>query len=127
MLTHFQNQVRGYNIVLAALKAFERDLCRKCIGLSASRTKMQKGLKKLRLELERSMVPESDQRLLLAQIEQLLALTAALDVAAEVECQKTTGACKMGSGCFCLDGALGLMAEINGHTPGPSSYGEAAK
>ncbi len=127
MLTYFQNQVRGYKVVLAALQAFGQDLCRNCIGLPASQTKVKKGLKKLRLELERSMVPGPDQRLLLAQIEQLLALTAALDVAAEVECQKTAGTCKMGSGCFCLDGALGLMTEINGHTLGPSSCGEGAK
>lgn len=118
MLTYFDNQLRGYNVVLAALRAFSQDICRICIGLSGSQTKVKKGLKKLRMDLEASTLSESDKRRILAHIEGLVELAAALDVAEEVECQKTAGDCKIGPGCFCLDGAVKLMEEIT--EPAPS-------
>ncbi|MCG2771290.1 MAG: hypothetical protein L6277_04265 [Desulfobacterales bacterium] len=100
MLTYFDNQLRGYNVVLAALRAFSQDICRICIGLSGSRTKVKKGLKKLRMDLEASTLSESDKRRILAQIESCVELAEALDVAEEVDCQKTAGDCKIGPGCF---------------------------
>lgn len=118
MVTYFENQLRGYNVVLAALRAFSRDICRNCIGLSGSQTKVTKGLKKLRMDLEVSTVAELDKRQILAQIERCAELAAVLDVAEEVECQKTAGNCKIGPGCFCTDGAMRLMEEIT--EPAPS-------
>ncbi len=118
MLTYFDNQLRGYNVVLAALRAFSQDICRICIGLSGSQTKVKKGLKKLRMDLEASTLSESDKRRILAQIERCVELAAELDVAEEVECQKTADNCKIGPGCFCIDGAMGLMGEIT--EPAPS-------
>lgn len=112
MVTYFENQLRGYNVVLAALRAFSQDICRNCIGLSGTQTKVTKGLKKLRMDLEVSTVSESDKRQILAQIERCAELAAALDVAEEVECEKTAGNCKIGPGCFCTDGAMRLMEEI---------------
>lgn len=117
MVTYFENQLRGYNVVLAALRAFSRDICRNCIGLSGSQAKAIKGLKKLRMDLEVSTVSESDKRRILVQIERCAELAAALDVAEEVECQKTAGNCKIGPGCFCTDGAMGLMKEITQPVP----------
>jgi len=118
MATYFENQLRGYNVVLAALRAFSQDICRNCIGLSGAQTKVTKGLKKMRMDLAVSTVSELDKRRILAQIERCVELAAALDVAEEVECQKTAGNCKIGPGCFCTDGAIGLMAEIT--EPAPS-------
>ena len=118
MVTYFENQLRGYNVVLAALRAFSQDICKNCIGLSGSQTKVIKGLKKLRMDLEVSTVSESDKRQILARIEGCAELAAALDVAEEVECQKTAGYCKIGPGCSCTDGAMGLMKEIT--EPAPS-------
>jgi len=46
MATYFENQLRGYNVVLAALQAFSQDICRNCIGLPGAQTKVTKGLKK---------------------------------------------------------------------------------
>lgn len=112
MITYFENQLRGYNVVLAALQAFSQDICRNCIGLSGSQVKVSKGLKKLRIDLEVSTVSESEKRQILAQIERFVELAAALDVAEEVECQKTAGNCKIGPGCFLTVGAMGLMREI---------------
>lgn len=118
MVTYIENQLRGYSVVLAALRAFSQDICRNCIGLSGARTKVTKGLKKLRVDLQVSTVSESDKRQILAQIERCAELAEALDVAEEVECQKTAGNCKIGQGCFCTDGAMGLMEEIS--EPAPS-------
>jgi len=112
MATYFENQLRGYNVVLAALRAFSQDICRNCIGLLGTQTKVTKGLKKLRMDLEVSTISESDKRQILAQIERYAELAVALDVAEEVECQKTAGNCKIGPGCFLTDGAMGLMEEI---------------
>ena len=118
MVTYFENQLRGYDVVLAALRPFSQDICRNCIGLSGTQTKVTKGLKKLRMDLEVSTVSESDKRHILAQIERCAELSAALDVAEEVECLKTAGNCRIGPGCFCTDGAMRLMEEIT--EPAPS-------
>ncbi|MFH1907955.1 MAG: hypothetical protein ABIL11_11360 [Chloroflexota bacterium] len=117
MVTYFENQLRGYNIVLATLQAFSQDICRNCIGLPGAQTKVKKGLKKLGMDLEVSTVSKSDKRWWLAQIERCAGLTEALDVAEEVECQKTAGNCKVGSGCLCTDGAMELMKEITEPIP----------
>ena len=118
MVTYFENQLRGYNVVLTALRAFSQDICRNCIGLSGAQTKVTKGLRKLRIDLEASTVSEPDKRRILAQVERCVELATALDVAEEVECQKTAGNCKIGPGCSCTDGAMGLMKEIT--EPAPS-------
>jgi len=70
------------------------------------------------MDLKVSLVSESDKRQILAQIERCAGLAEALDVAEEVECQKTAGNCKIGPGCFCTDGAMELMKEIT--EPAPS-------
>ncbi len=117
MATYLGNQLRGYNVVLAGLRAFTQDICRSCIGLSGSQVKVSKGLKKLRIDLELSTVSDSDKRQILAQIERYAKLAAALDVAEEAECQKTAGNCKIGPGCFLTDGVMGLMKEVTEPAP----------
>ncbi len=47
-------------MVLATLGAFSEDICRNCIGLSGAQTKVIKGLKKLRMDLEGSSIPEME-------------------------------------------------------------------
>ena len=111
MVIYFENQLRGYNIVLAALRAFSKDICRNCIGLAGTHTKVTKGLKKLSMDLEVSRVPGPGKSHILGRIERCRELAAALDVAEEVQCQKTAGYCKIGPGCF-IHGAMGLMEEI---------------
>ena len=60
MNTYFKNQLRGYDVVLATLGGFSEDICRNCIGLSGAQTKVIKGLKKLRMDLEGSLIPEME-------------------------------------------------------------------
>lgn len=111
MVTYFKNQLRGYDVVLATLGAFSEDICRNCIGLSGAQTKVIKGLKKLRMDLEKSSIPEVEREKLLITIESFLKAAEGLKLAEEVSCQKTAAQCKIGPGCFPL-GALELMNQI---------------
>ena len=111
MVTHFKNQLRGYDVVLATLGAFSEDICRNCIGLSGAQTKVIKGLKKLRMDLEKSSIPEMEKEKIFICVESFFKAAEGLKLAEEVSCQKTAGRCKIGSGCFPL-GALELMNQV---------------
>ena len=69
---YFKNQLRGYNVVLGILKAeSEDDFCRNCIGLEGAITKVEKGLRKLNLDLANLAAPEEEKREITAQIDRL--------------------------------------------------------
>ena len=108
---YFKNQLRGYNVVLATLQAFSKDICRRCIGLSGAQTKVIKGLKKLKMDLDKLSISEDDKKEIMAHIESCENIANAIEVEEECECQKTAGNCKVGPGCLAL-GALELMKEI---------------
>ena len=118
MVTYFKNQLRGYDVVLATLSAFSEDICRNCIGLSGSQTKVIKGLKKLKMDLEKSSIQEMEKEKILICVESFFKAAEGLKLAEEVSCQKTAGRCKIGSGCFPL-GALELMNQITEPTIQP--------
>jgi hypothetical protein len=111
MAIYFKNQLRGYDVVLSTLGAFSEDICRNCIGLSGAQTKVIKGLKKLRMDLEKSSIPEMEKEKILISVESFLKVAEGLNLAEEGSCQKTAGRCKIGPGCFPL-GALELMNQI---------------
>jgi len=111
MATYFNNQLRSCDVVLGTLQAFSKDICSKCIGLSGAQTKVIKGLKKLRMDLDKSSTPEDGKKEIMAHIELCEKIANAIEVEEESECQKTAGRCKIGKGCFAL-GALELMKEI---------------
>lgn len=108
---YFKNQLRGYDVVLATLQAFSKDICRRCIGLSGAQTKVIKGLKKLKMDLDNSSIPEDDKKEIMVHIDSSEKIANAIEVEEECECQKTAGNCKIGPGCLAL-GALELMKEI---------------
>lgn len=112
MSTYFVNQLRGYDVVLATLHAFSQDEnCRKCIGLSGAKTKVIKGLKKLRMDLAEASISGDEKQKIQGHIDSCDKTANAIQVAEECECQKTAGDCKIGPGCFAL-GTLELMNEI---------------
>ena len=111
MVTYFRNQLRGCDVVLATLQAFSQDICRGCIGLSGAQTKVIKGLKKLRMDLEGASILEDEKNEATVHIEACEKIANAIEVEEECECQKTTNNCKIGPGCLAL-GALDLMNEI---------------
>ncbi len=70
--TYFKNQLRGYRVVFGILKAESEDnFCRNCIGLEGAITKVEKGLKKLKLDLADLVAPEEEKTVLTNHIEQL--------------------------------------------------------
>lgn len=111
MATYFKNQLRGYNVVLATFQVFSNEICRRCIGLSGAQTKVIKGLKKLRMDLEKSSILDGDKKEIMAHINLCDKVANAIEVEEECECQKTAGKCKIGTSCLAL-GALELMNEI---------------
>ena len=111
MAAYFRNQLRGCDVVLATLQAFSQDICRGCIGLSGAKTKVIKGLKKLRMDFEETSIPEDEKNEVTVHVEACEKIASAIEVMEECECQKTTDNCKIGPGCLAL-GALDLMNEI---------------
>jgi len=111
MATYFGNQLRGCDVVLATLQAFSKSICGGCIGLSGARTKVIKGLKKLRMDLEEALIPEDTKKEVTVHIDSCERLANVIEVEEECECQKTANNCKIGPGCLPL-GALDLMNEI---------------
>jgi len=111
MATYFSNQLRGCDVVLATLQAFSQDICRGCIGLSGARTKVIKGLKKLRMDLEGASISEDEKNDVTVHIEACEKIANTIEVEEECECLKTANNCKIGPGCLPL-GALDLMNEI---------------
>jgi hypothetical protein len=109
---YFKNQLRGYRVVIPTLQALSRDICRKCIGLEGAKTKVIKGLKKLRIDLENSSLPQGEKEEVTTMINRLLEMAEGIDVTAETTCQKTAGNCKIGQACLALDAAWGLMKQI---------------
>jgi ribosomal protein L40E len=107
----FKNQLRGYDVVIATLQAFSKDICRRCIGLSGAQTKVIKGLKKLRMDLDKTSISEDYRREITAHVDACEKVANAIEMEEECECQKTAGNCKIGPGCLSL-GALDLMKEI---------------
>jgi len=111
MSNYFTNQLRGYPVVLAALQAYSKDICRNCIGLEGSQTKVKKGLKKLSMDLKGSSISGEEKEALLAQIDSLSGEAEAIGLSEDCECLKTANNCKIGKGCFPL-GALDILKLI---------------
>ena len=111
---YFRNQIRGYKIIVALLRAeSEDDLCPRCIGFDGAMTKVKKGLKKLKLDLQGLSDPEDGKDRLVSQIDQLTQQLGGIPEAEDSSCMKTAGLCKIGSDCFPLDGAMAMMKQIN--------------
>lgn len=104
-----ENQIQGINIVLGALQAASRGICKNCIGLEGAKTKVGKMVKKLGMDLGAASIScEKTKADLQARINSLSKVAEELEVAEECACQKTAGICKMGEGCF-VNASVDLM------------------
>jgi len=65
-------------------------------------------LKKLGIDVEASSIPEDKRVEFVTKINNLSRRLEELQVADECSCQKTTGSCKIGTGCF-VNGAVDLI------------------
>ncbi|MBU4190399.1 MAG: hypothetical protein KJ886_05340 [Candidatus Thermoplasmatota archaeon] len=108
-IEQIENTQRGISIVLGALQAASRDICKNCIGLEGAKTKVGKMIKKLGMDLGAASIScEKTKTDFQTHINSLSKVTEELEVEEECECQKTAKNCKMGEGCF-VNAALDLM------------------
>ena len=108
---YFINQLRAYQVVLAALKALDQDICHDGCSLPSTVNKVIKRLGKLKSDLETSDVAAEKKESLLSKIDSFLADVNKLPQDASQTCRKSAGECLIGSSCFAT-GALNLFKEI---------------
>lgn len=108
---YFINQLRTYQVVLAALKALDQDVCHDGCSLPSTVNKVIKRLGKLKNDLEASDVAAEKKESLLSKIHSFLADTSRLPQDTSQTCRKSAGECRIGAGCFAT-GALNLFKEI---------------
>lgn len=107
---YFENQLRGYNVVLGAFQALTKDICGKGMSLPVAVNRWVKMMEKFKKDLERAEIPEKRKKELEARIDEYL--RAAEQLPREPgPCQKTAGKCKIGAGCF-ASGVLDLLKLI---------------
>ena len=105
---YFINNLRAYQVVLAALKALDQDICHDGCSLPSTVNKVIKRLGKLKNDLEASDVSAEKKESLLSKINNFLADANRLPQDTSKTCRKSAGECIIGSGCFAA-GALGLI------------------
>ena len=108
---YFTNQLRAYQVVLAALKALDQDICHDGCSLPSTVNKVTKRLGKLKNDLEASGVEAEKKESMLSKINSFLADANRLPQDTSQTCRKSAGECIMGSGCFAT-GATNLINEI---------------
>ena len=108
---YFINQLRAYQVVLAALKALDQDICHDGCSLPSTVNKVIKRLGRLKNDLEASDVAAEKKESLLSKTDRFLADANRLPQDTSQTCRKSAGECVMGSSCFAT-GALNLFKEI---------------
>jgi len=110
-VTDFENLIKGYRIILGAFKAGSEDICVNCINLEVGKTKVEKGLKKIGMDIEKSAISDEGKKQLSLKVDSLLEANEAIPLASECSCQKSAGLCKIGTGCF-ISSAMDLLKII---------------
>jgi len=110
MSLYFENQLRGYNVVLGAFQALTKDICGGGMSLPVAVNRWVKMMEKLRKYLDEANIPEDRKKEIAAKIDWYLSEANRLP-REPGPCQKTAGNCKIGPGCFAT-GVLDLMKLI---------------
>ena len=92
-VTDFENSLRVYPVVLSALKASSEDICVNCIGLESAKIKVEKGLRKLKIDVAKSAIPEERKKELMSKIDHLTGIAEGIPLADDCSCQKTAEKC----------------------------------
>ncbi|MBU4190398.1 MAG: hypothetical protein KJ886_05335 [Candidatus Thermoplasmatota archaeon] len=108
---YFINQLRAYQVVLAALKALDQDVCRDGCSLPSTVNRVIKRLGKLKNDLEALDVAAEKKESLLSKINSFLADAKKLPQDTSQTCRKSAGECLIGSGCFAAE-AMNLFKAI---------------
>ena len=86
-IEQIENTQRGVSIVLGALQAASRGICKNCIGLEGAKTKVGKMVKKLGMDLGAASIScEKTKADLQTRIDSLSKVAEELEVAEECEC-----------------------------------------
>jgi len=113
---YFVNQLRVYQVVLAAFKALDQDICHDGCSLPSIVNKVIKRLGKLKNDLAASDVAAEKKESLLSKVDSFLADANRLPQDTSQTCRKSAGECIIGSGCFAT-GALNLIDIIEPKAP----------
>lgn len=105
---YFTNQLRGYNGVVAAFEALDRDICHDGLTLPGEVITAQKRLKRLKEGIGKSSLSGEKKQRLEDRVSDFIKRVEALPQDTSKPCQKDVGTCTIGPGCF-ASGALKLM------------------
>jgi len=79
----FDNQLRGYNVVLGALGALAQDICVDCLMIKGAKIRLGKGLKKLETDIAGAALSTDTKRELATQVQRFAGIAEGLSQAAE--------------------------------------------
>jgi len=113
---YFTDQLRGFNGVLVAFEALDRDICHNGCSLPAAVVSAKKRLKRLKEGIGRLSVSEEKQQELEKRVNDFMERVESLPQDTSQPCQKTVGTCTIGKGCF-ASSALKLLDLITEPAP----------
>jgi tetrahydromethanopterin S-methyltransferase subunit A len=113
---YFSNQLRGFNSVLAAFEALDKDICHNGCTLPGTVITAQKRLKRLKEGIEKSSLSGGKKQELEDRVNDFMERLESLPQDTSKPCQKTVGTCTIGSGCF-ANGTLKLLKLITEPAP----------
>lgn len=113
---YFSNQLKGYDGVLAAFEALDRDICHNGCSLPAAVVSAKKRLKRLKEGIGKLSVSEEKQQELEKRVNDFMERVESLPQDTSQPCQKTVGTCTIGKGCF-ASSALKLLDLITKPAP----------
>jgi len=113
---YFTDQLRGFNGVLVAFEALDRDICHNGCSLPAAVVSAKKRLKRLKDGIGQLSVSEEKQQELEKRVNDFMERVESLPQDTSQPCQKTVGTCTIGKGCF-ASSALKLLDLITKPAP----------
>lgn len=113
---YVSNQLRGFNGVLAAFEALDKDICHNGCTLPGAVINIQKKLNRLQKGIGNSSLSEEKKQRLEGKVNEFMEMLDALPQDTSKPCQKTVGTCTIGPGCFAT-GALKLLKLITEPAP----------
>lgn len=113
---YFANQLRGFNGVLAAFEALDRDICHNGLTLPGAVITAQKRLKRLEEGIVKSSLSEEKKQRLESRVNDFMKRLESLPQDTDKPCQKGVGTCTIGPGCFAT-GTLKLLKLITEPAP----------
>ncbi len=113
---YFANQLRGFNGVLAAFEALDKDICHNGLTLPGAVITAQKRLKRLKEGIDNSSLSVEKKQKLEDRVNDFMERLESLPQDTSKPCQKTVGTCTIGPGCLAT-GALKLLKLITEPSP----------